>query len=155
MQAWQLAATCFFLKNLSPQQQKYSAYDRELLAIYEVVKHFHCMLEAHQFTTLNDHKPLIYAFLQKSNSLSPCQFWHLDFISQFAMNLEHLSGLDNVVADALSWINSISNTIDFTSLMQSQQHEDELCQLLQSDTSLRLQKIPIPGVQVKCFKSSI
>ena len=35
---WQPLA--FFSKKLSTAQQKYSAYDRELLAIYEAVKHF-------------------------------------------------------------------------------------------------------------------
>jgi hypothetical protein len=36
----------FFSRKLSPGQQKYSAYDRELLAIYEAVRHFRHMLEA-------------------------------------------------------------------------------------------------------------
>lgn len=147
--SWQPLA--FFSKKLTSQQQKYSAYDRELLAIYEAVKHFRHMLEARQFTVFTDHKPLIYAFLQKSDSLSPRQFRHLDFISQFATNLEHLSGLDNVVADALSRVDSISDSIDFTSLAQSQQQDDELRQLLQSDTSLRLQKVPIPGTTTELF----
>ena len=70
--SWQPLA--FFSKKLSSQQQEYSAYDRELLAIYEAVKHFRHMLEARQFTVFTDHKPLIYAFLQESDSLSPRQF---------------------------------------------------------------------------------
>jgi hypothetical protein len=45
--AWQPLA--FFSKKLNPAQQKYSAYDRKLLAIYEAVKHFHHILEAHHF----------------------------------------------------------------------------------------------------------
>jgi cleavage and polyadenylation specificity factor subunit 1 len=40
--AWQPLA--FFLKKLNSAQQKYSAYDCELLAIYEAVKHFRHML---------------------------------------------------------------------------------------------------------------
>jgi hypothetical protein len=50
---WQPLA--FFSKKLNPAQQKYSAYDRELLAIYEAVRHFRYMLEARQFTILTDH----------------------------------------------------------------------------------------------------
>jgi hypothetical protein len=46
--AWQPLA--FFSKKLNPAQQKYSAHDRELLAIYEAVKHFRHMLEARHFT---------------------------------------------------------------------------------------------------------
>jgi hypothetical protein len=53
--AWQPLA---FSKKLNPAQQKYSAYDRELLAIYEAVKHFRHMLEARHFTIFTDHKPI-------------------------------------------------------------------------------------------------
>jgi cleavage and polyadenylation specificity factor subunit 1 len=42
--AWQPLA--LFSKKVSPVQQKYSAYDRELLAIYEAVKHFRHIQEA-------------------------------------------------------------------------------------------------------------
>jgi cleavage and polyadenylation specificity factor subunit 1 len=38
---WQSLA---FSKKLNPAHQKYSAYDRELLAIYEAVKHFRHMV---------------------------------------------------------------------------------------------------------------
>jgi hypothetical protein len=41
--AWQPLA---FFKKLNPAQQQYSAYDRELLAVYEAVKHLRHMLEA-------------------------------------------------------------------------------------------------------------
>jgi hypothetical protein len=35
-----------FSKKLNPAQNKYSAYDRELRAIYEAVKHLHHLLTA-------------------------------------------------------------------------------------------------------------
>ena len=35
-----------------------SAYDQELLVIYEAVKHFRDMLEARHFVILTDHKQL-------------------------------------------------------------------------------------------------
>jgi hypothetical protein len=46
----------FFSRKLNPAQQKYNAYDRELLAVYEAVKHFRHMLDAHHFTIFTDHK---------------------------------------------------------------------------------------------------
>jgi hypothetical protein len=70
--AWQPLA--FFSKRLNPVQQKHSAYDRELLAIYEAVNHFRYVLEAHHFTIFTDHKPLTYAFQQKRDKCSPRQF---------------------------------------------------------------------------------
>jgi cleavage and polyadenylation specificity factor subunit 1 len=52
--AWQPRA--FFSKKLNSAQQKYNAYDWELLAVYEAVKHFHHMLEARHFIIFTDHK---------------------------------------------------------------------------------------------------
>jgi hypothetical protein len=56
----------FFSKELRPAQQKYSAYDRELLVIYEAVQHFRHTLEARHFDIF-DNKPIAYAFQQKRN----------------------------------------------------------------------------------------
>jgi cleavage and polyadenylation specificity factor subunit 1 len=60
---WQLLP--FLSRKLSPAQQKYSAYNRENLEIYEAVRHVRHMLEARHFTILTDHKPLTFAFQQK------------------------------------------------------------------------------------------
>ena len=46
----------------TPAERKYSAFDRELLAIFVAVKHFRHYLEGRAFTIFTDHKPLIYAF---------------------------------------------------------------------------------------------
>jgi cleavage and polyadenylation specificity factor subunit 1 len=54
--AWQPIA--FSSKKLNLAQQKYSAYDRELLAIYETVKHFRHKLEVRHFIIFTDHKPV-------------------------------------------------------------------------------------------------
>jgi hypothetical protein len=87
---WQPLA--FFSRKLSPAQQKYSAYDRELLVIYEAVRYFHHTLEARHFTILMDHKPLTFAFHQKRDKCSPRHFSHLDFMSQFTTDICHISG---------------------------------------------------------------
>jgi hypothetical protein len=77
--AWQPLA--FFSKTLNPAQQKYSEYDRKLLAIYEAVNHIRHMLEGLHFTIFTDHKPITYAFQQKRDKCSPRQFNHLDFVA--------------------------------------------------------------------------
>ena len=93
-------------KKLSPAESKYSAFDRELLAIYLAVKHFRHMVEARNFIIYTDHKPITFAFRQKPDKCSPRQFRHLDFISQFSTDIRHVSGSNNVVAEALSRIGS-------------------------------------------------
>ncbi|GFW74163.1 RT_RNaseH domain-containing protein [Trichonephila clavipes] len=60
------------------------------------------MLEARDFTVFTDHKPLTYAFRQKSDKCSPRQIRQLDFISQFTTNIVHIPGSDNIAADVLS-----------------------------------------------------
>ena len=45
----------FFSRHLAPPQQKYSAFDRELLALYLSTRHFRYFLEGREFT---DHLPL-------------------------------------------------------------------------------------------------
>jgi hypothetical protein len=103
--AWQPFA---FSKKLNPDQQKYSSYDRELLAIYEAVEHFRHMLEAHHFTIFTDHKPITYAIQQKQDKSSPRGFNHLNFVAQFTTDIRYISGKDNVDADAISRVKSVT-----------------------------------------------
>jgi cleavage and polyadenylation specificity factor subunit 1 len=114
---WQPLA--LFSKKLNPAQQKYSAYDRELLAIYEAVKHFRHILEARPFTIFTDHKPIICAFQENRDKCSPRQFKHLDFVTQFTTDIGHISGQDNA-ADALSPVESVTATTSYDVLAASQ-----------------------------------
>lgn len=148
-QEWQPLA--FFSRKLNPAQQKYSPYDRELLAIYEAIKHFRHMVEARHFTVFTDHKPISYAFQQRKDKCSPRQFRHLDFISQFTTDLQHISGKDNVVADALSRIEELVQPVDLESLSKLQATDDGLKQMLDGGTSLKLAKVAIPGSRTELY----
>jgi hypothetical protein len=97
-EAWQPLA---FSRKFIQAQQKYSAYDHELLVIYEAVKHFRHMLEARHFIIFTEHIPITFAFQQKRDKCLPRQFNHLDFAAHFTTDIRHISGQDNVVADAL------------------------------------------------------
>jgi cleavage and polyadenylation specificity factor subunit 1 len=97
--AWQTLA--FYSHKLSPALQKYSLYDRKFLAVYEAIKYFRHTVKGHPFVILTDHKPLTYAFLQRRDKCSPQQFRHLEFTGQFSTDFRHVSGKDNVLADAL------------------------------------------------------
>jgi ribonuclease HI len=77
---------------LNPAQVKNSTYDRELLAIYEAVKHFRHVMEACHFIIFTDHKTITYAIQYKRNKRSPRQFSHFDFIPQFTTDIRHISG---------------------------------------------------------------
>jgi cleavage and polyadenylation specificity factor subunit 1 len=146
---WQPLA--FFSKKFNSAQQKYSAFDRELLAIYEAEKHFRHMLEARHFTIFTDFKPITYAFQQKRDKVSPRHFNHLDFVAQFTTDIRHISGQDNVVADALSLFESVTAPPTYDALATSQDSDDELRTLLESTTALRLEKLKIPGTTVSLY----
>lgn len=147
--AWQPLA--FFSRKLSPSQVKYSPYDRELLAIYESIKYFRHMLEANHFTVYTDHKPLSYAFHERKSNCSPRQYRHLDFISQFTTDIRHISGKDNVVADTLSRVDELHMPVDLDVLAKSQATDPDLAKVLRGETSLRLEKMTIPGSRTELY----
>ena len=146
----------FFSKKLSPAETRYSAFDRELLAIYLAIKHFRHMVEAREFTIYTDHKPLIFAFRQKLEKATPRQSRHLDFIGQFSTDIQHVSGKDNVVADALSRVDAVSAPLDYGELALSQRNDSELTRILNSASKLQLKLMQIPGSseQIYCDVST-
>ncbi len=66
------------------------------------------MIEARTFTLYTDHKPLTYAFRQKSDKGSPRQVRQLDYIGQFTTDIRHVKGVNNIPADLLSRIEAIN-----------------------------------------------
>ncbi|GFW99859.1 retrovirus-related Pol polyprotein from transposon 17.6 [Trichonephila clavipes] len=139
----ELQPLAFFSRKLTSSEKSYSAYDRELLAIYSAIRHFRYMLEARDFTVFTDHKPLTYAFRQKSDKCSPRQIRQLGFISQFTTNIVHIPGSDNIAADVLSRVSAITfpSQIDYDCIAETQQTDQELHTLIASGTSLELKKI--------------
>ncbi|UYV79078.1 hypothetical protein LAZ67_17001042 [Cordylochernes scorpioides] len=132
----------FFSKKLNPAQCNYSTYDRELLAIYLSIKFFKHLLEAREFTILTGHKPLIYAFKQKNEKVSPRQLRHLQYISQFTTDIKYIKGTDNIVADALSRVDAIT-TIDYEEIAKEQTGASELQNLISKNTSLKFKQCPL------------
>ena len=117
----------FFSRHLRPPERKYSAFDRELLALYLAVRHFRYFLEGRQFTAFTDHKPLTFAFDKVSDPWSARQQRHLAYVSEYTTCVQHVSGKSNRVADALSrpTINTVSTGIDYAALAAAQREEEE------------------------------
>ncbi|GFS55033.1 transposon Tf2-6 polyprotein [Trichonephila clavipes] len=156
---WQPLA--FLSMKLSASQKNWSTYDRELLAIYTMVKRFRHMLEGREFVIYTDQKPLIYAFQQKADKCSPRQLRHLDFISQFSTNIQHVPGTRNLVADALSRIeiDSISQAscLDYKDIAAAQLVDEELKQLLETNSTsltLKQQYFPLEDITLTCDVST-
>ena len=92
----------FFSHKLTDTERKYSAFDRELLAIYLSVRHYKHFLEGKHFVIFTDHKPLIYVFTSSTDNRSPRQTRHLSYVSELSTDVRHIKGERNVVADTLS-----------------------------------------------------
>lgn len=135
----------FFSKKLHASQRKYSAFDRELLSLYLAIRHFRYFLEGRAFKAFTDHKPLTFAFAKISDPWSSRQQRHLSYISEFTTDVVHISGKDNVVADALSRIEIdclvTQLGIDYALMVLDQQRDESVQALRTASTGLKLQEI--------------
>ena len=173
----------FFSRKLSNTETKYSAFDRELLAAYQAIKHFRHFVEGREFSLYTDHKPLTTAIASKTDR-SPRQTRHLSYISEFTTDIRHIRGKFNVVADALSRINSIiphndetatdggyearpdvfirdvhlqqtaASVGDLEALAHDQEQSNEMPTYHSTDTGLQLQQIQFGNSNVWCDVST-
>jgi hypothetical protein len=109
------------------------------------------MLEARHFIIFTDHKPTTYAFRQKRDKFSPRQFNHLNYTPQFTTDIRHISAQGNVVADAVSCVESITAPPSHETLAAAQNSDYELRTLLKANSALRLEKQSIPGTTVSIY----
>ena len=140
----------YFSRKLSHTERRYSTFDRELLAVYLAIKHFRHFLEGRVFSVYTDHKPLTFSLHTKSDTHSPRQLRHLDFIAQFTSDIRHIQGRHNPVADALSRVelNAVDSVsppvVDFEAMAAAQDN----CRFLSDESphhSLTLHPIPLPN----------
>nr|VZH98177.1 unnamed protein product [Spirometra erinaceieuropaei] len=140
-----LSLMAFFSKKLSPAETRYSTFGRELLVIYLAVKHFRHFLEGRDFTISTDHKPLIFAIRSHSDKYNPREISHLDYISQFTIDIRHNDGPKNAVADMLSRPSlsafHLSHGIDLGAMAAEQRHVG--CPGDESVDSLQLVDVPM------------
>jgi len=92
----------FFSRKLSPTEQRYCTFDRELLGAYAAVKHFRFLLEGRRFTLYTDHRPLTSSLHQIDVACPERRQRQLAFLAEFTSDVQHVRGEDNVVADLLS-----------------------------------------------------
>ena len=152
MQIKQLDVWCpvaFFSRRLDKTQQKYSAFDRELLAAYSAIKHFRHFLECRQFTLFTDHKPLVRAFQSTRSRELARRARYLSYIAEYTNDILHVVGSLNFAADALSrvQINNVEyfqNSLDYEKMALSQTIDAVIQDLLQINvTSLQLEQFAL------------
>jgi hypothetical protein len=80
----------FFSQKLSATEQRYSAFDRELLAVHSSIPHFRHLLEGRQFTVFTDHLPMVGALAHATKPKSDRQRAGLT-VPVAAAGLHHLT----------------------------------------------------------------
>ena len=90
----------YFSKKLSATEQRYSATDKEGLAVVLACRHFEHHLWARKFTIMTDHQPLTYIFKRKTKS-PRMNRWILE-MRGLNYSIMYIKGKNNHVADALS-----------------------------------------------------
>ena len=93
----------FFSITLSKQQHNYTMTDKELLAIVERLKQPQGILFGYEINIFYDQKNLVYA----ANLIEYQRLilWRL-ILKEFGPNIQHIDGVDNIVADTLSILTS-------------------------------------------------
>ena len=153
---WQPLA--FFSRQLRPAELKYSAFDRELLALYLAIRHFRFMLEGRVFSAYTDHKPLVQAISKSTEPWTARQQRHLAYISEFPTDIRHVLGKNNVVADCLSrpTLNNVSFGVDYSDMARAQSSDKEVQASLSTSTGLKIVPVPLTGqnLEILCDLST-
>ncbi len=95
-----LRAVGYFSKELKQAEVRYSATDRETLAIVLACRQFHHFLWGTRFITRTDHQPITTVFRQRTKS-PRMNRWMLE-MRDYRFRVEYKMGENNVVADQLS-----------------------------------------------------
>lgn len=97
----------FASRTLNKSEEKYSAIEKELLAVVWACKYFRPYLYGRKFVLYTDHKPLTYGLNLKDTN-NRLVHWRLS-LSEFEYEIKYRPGKQNTVADSLSRIRNEIN----------------------------------------------
>ena len=96
-----LRPVAYYSRRLSPSEEKYSTYQRELLAIRDCLLAFRFYLVGLPFVCKTDHCSL--QWLTEQAEMSPLQSrWYTVFLEYDIKEIQYVKGEKNALADALS-----------------------------------------------------
>ncbi len=93
---------CYFSKKFQKHQKSYSTIEKEALALILALNNFEVYIggSSRPVTVYTDHNPLTFIH-QMRNSNQRLMRWAL-FVQAFNLEIKHVAGKNNVLADALS-----------------------------------------------------
>ena len=112
---------------MTKAEENYPIHEKEMLVIIYALKVWRVYLEGQKFSVKTDHKSLTY--WQSQPVMSRRQARWSELLAEYDFDIEYQPGKTNVVADAMTRLNLISNVSLAEDLVQSiKQHikEDQL-----------------------------
>ena len=94
-----------FSRILINPQRNYTTNEKEILAVVEWIKLFRGILFVYKINLFSYHKNLVHA-TTLSEYQRVMRWWKI--LGEFGPNIQHISGVDNIVADTLSRFPSTS-----------------------------------------------
>ena len=93
---------CYFSRKFNKHQKNYSTIEKETLALLLALQHFDVYLGTTYFPVLvyTDHNPLTFIDKMKNKNQRLLR-WNLT-LQEYDLEIKHIHGKDNVIADALS-----------------------------------------------------
>ena len=93
---------CYYSKKFNASQRNYCTSEKELLGLILALQHFDIYVTAAEGPVIvfTDHNPLVYLKNLKNKNQRLLR-WSL-LLQQYCLEIKHIKGRDNVIADALS-----------------------------------------------------
>ena len=125
------------------------------MAVKEGIRHFRHFLEGENFTVFMDHQQLTTAIHSQNATWSSRQHSHFAKISEITSDLQHITGKNNVVADALSRVFTIANQpIDWSTFAADQGTDPNILLFATAITGLKIDDVMVAGHSIACDISS-
>ncbi len=103
----------YYSRIFQPQERRYSNTERELLAVYEGLRHFRTYTYGGKCTCFMDHRALLY-LKDTPNPSTRLAKWRYTLMGELDWDLRYVPGKKNCVADALSRVPKFPKTQEET-----------------------------------------
>ncbi len=130
------APIAFYSRKMDKAQQRYTTGEQELLSIVETLKELKNILLGQELIVHIDHKNILYRNLANDRIAR----WRL-LLEEYGPQYVHISGQDNVVADALSRLNAYTNGKHIE--VEEQMFATTMCTMVRDESYL----VPEPNME--------
>ena len=138
-------------KTFTKGKSNKSTIEQELTAIHWAINYFRPYLYGRRFTVKTDHRPLVYLFSMKNPS-SKLTRMRID-LEEFTFDVEHISGKENVGADALSRVVFDSEELKTLSVLPIQTRYMTRKRYTENNTDLQSDSSAIKTDHPKAYES--